>query len=147
MTFAPRNEPSDEAGPFKSEEEFIFSHLKGQKPTLLFRRGDTVGGHTISLIDLFPLIFPFGRGGPEERRATKISKSAVLRHYCRIALSQMQQSQFLLVLCSVWPRIESFTKCIINCKSNFESSTAADYLLTLTHKKFETERDIQWTLD
>ena len=86
MTFAPRNEPSESTGPCKSEEEFIFSHLKGQKPTLLFRRGDYIGGHKISLIDLFPLNFPFGWGGPEERRATKISKSAVLQHYCMISL-------------------------------------------------------------
>ena len=60
MTFAPRNEPSESTGPYKSQEEFIFSHLRGEKPTLLFRRGDYIGGHNISLIDLFPLIFPFG---------------------------------------------------------------------------------------
>ena len=138
MTFAPRNEPSELTGPYKNEKDFIFSHLKGQKPTLLFRRGDILGGHTIDLIELFPLIFPFGWGGPEERRATKISKSAVLRHYCRIALPQMQQSQFLLVLCSMWQRMESFIKYIINYKSSFKSSTVADCLSTLIQEEVET---------
>ena len=56
MTYASRNEPSETTGPYKSEEEFIFSHLKGEKPTLLFRRGDFIGGHDIDLVDLFPLI-------------------------------------------------------------------------------------------
>ena len=50
----------------------------------------------------------------------------------------MQQSQFLLALCSMWQRMESFTKCIINCKSNFKSSTVADCLSTLTQKDVET---------
>ena len=112
--------------------------MRGKKPTLLFRRGDYIGGHTIDLIDLFPLNFPFGWGGPKEKRATKVSKSAVLRHYCKITSPQMQQSQFLLVLCSMWQKMESFTKCIINCKSDFKSSTVAECLSTITQKEVET---------
>ena len=138
MTFAPSHEPSESTGPFKSEQDFIFSHLKGQKPTLLFRRGDIVGGHSIDLVDLFPLIFPFGWGGPDEKRSTRISKSAVLRHYTRIALPQLHQPQFLLVVCSMWQKMESFTKCIINCKSSFKQSTVADCLSTLSQSEVET---------
>ena len=97
-----------------------------------------MGSHTIDLVDMFPLIFPFGRGGLNERRATKVSKSAVLRHYCKIALPQMQQPQFLLVLCSMWQRLESFSKCIVHCKSSFKSSTVAECLSTLSQKEIET---------
>ena len=82
MTYVSRNQLSESTGPCKGEEEFVFSHLKGEKPTLLFRRGDIVGSHSLDLIDLFPLIFPYGWGGPSEKRATKVAKSAVLRHYC-----------------------------------------------------------------
>ena len=71
MIYAPRNEPSETSGPCKSEEEFISYHLKGENPRLLFRRGDIVGGHTIDLIDLFPLIIPFGWGEPNEKSTTK----------------------------------------------------------------------------
>ena len=73
-TYSSRNEPSESTGPFKSEKDFIFSHIQGQKPTLLFRRGDIVGSHTIDLVDMFPLIFPFGRGGLNERRATNYQR-------------------------------------------------------------------------
>ena len=114
------------------------SYLSGKKPTLLFRNGDIINGHELTLIDLFPLVFPYGWGGPEENRATKISKSATLRHYCHIALPQMQQSQFLLVVCSMWQKMESFTKCIINCKSSFKSSTLADKLSEVTLEEVET---------
>ena len=134
MTFAPSNEPTQTTGPFQSNKEFILSYLgkNGTKPTLLLKRGDCIGGHKVNLIDLFPLIFPYGWGGPDEKHATKVSKSAVLRHYCRISLPQMQQPQFLLVLCSMWQRMESFTKCTISCRSNFKSSTLADELSLLT---------------
>ena len=50
----------------------------------------------------------------------------------------MHQPQFLLVLCSMWQRMESFTKCIINCKSSFKLSTVADYLSVLSQKEVET---------
>ena len=137
MTYASRNEPSETTGPYKSEEEFIFSHLKGEKPTLLFRRGDFIGGHNIDLVDLFPLIFPYGWGGLNEKRATKVSRSAMLRHYCKLSLPQMQKPQFLLVICGMWQRLESFRKCIVNCKSRFKSSTVADCLSVLSQKDIE----------
>ena len=137
MTFASRNEPTEETGPYKSNKDFIFSYLAGEKPTLLFRNGDCVGGHKLKLVDIFPLIFPYGSGGPDEIRTTQVSQTAALRHYCRIALPQMQEPQFLLVVCSMWQRIESFTKCIINCKSNFKDSTLADSLSQLTQHQVQ----------
>ena len=90
FTFAPTNEPSQETGPFQTQNDFIFSYLSGKKPTLLFKNGDYIGGHQVKLIDLFPLIFPYGYGGPDQRRATSVSKTCALRHYCRIVLPQMQ---------------------------------------------------------
>ena len=138
MSFAPENEPSENTGPYQSEKELIFSYLGGKKPTLLLRNGDYIGSHKIKLIEIFPLAFPYGWGGPDEKRATKISKAAILRHYCHIALPQMHESQFLLVLCSMWQRMESFTKCIINCKSSFKSSTLAEKLSEVTLQEVET---------
>ena len=47
----------------------------------------------------------------------------------------MQQPQFLLVLCTMWQKMESFTKCVISCRSNFKSSTLADELSLLTQSE------------
>ena len=82
MTFASSNEPTGETGPYQSNTEFILSQLdeKGKEPTLLFEKGDNVRGHKVNLIDLFPLIFPYGWGGPDQIRRTKLSKGGVLRH-------------------------------------------------------------------
>ena len=46
--------------------------------------------------------------GPGEIRITKVYASAVPCHYNRTELPQMQQSQFQLVLRSMWQRMESF---------------------------------------
>ena len=118
-----------------SPNSTITNGKKGLKPTLLFKRVDCIGGHEMDLIDLFPLIFPYGWGGPNALRSTKVSKGAVLRQYCRIALPQMQQPQFLLVLCTMWQRIEFFQKCIINCRSSIKSSTLADELSLITESQ------------
>ena len=87
--FASSNEPTESSGVSSNETQFVTSYLRGEKPTLLFKNGDIVNGHMLKLIDMFPLNFPFGWGGPEEKRCTKVSQIEVLRHYSRIALLQM----------------------------------------------------------
>ena len=63
FTFAPANQPNQNTGSCLNEKDFIFSLLKGNQPTLIFRGGDIVGGHQIKLEDMFPIQFPFGLGG------------------------------------------------------------------------------------
>ena len=108
MTYASATEPTQTTGAYQNESEFVFSILQGKKPTLLFRNGDFINGHKIKLVDLFPLNFPFGWGGPDEKRVTRVSEHEVLRHYSKIALPQMLESQFLLVICSMYQRLLSF---------------------------------------
>ena len=38
----------------------------------------------------------------------------------------------------MWQRMEAFTKCIINCKSNFKSSTLAEKLSEVTLEEVQT---------
>ena len=83
LTFASGEEPTQDTGPYQSQKELIFSYLKGDKPTVMFRNGDYIGQHKINLMEMFPLVFPYGWGGPDERRLTKVGKSAILRHYCQ----------------------------------------------------------------
>ena len=136
-SFAAPYEPTETTGAFSDENQFIFSVLKGKKPTLLFRNGDFVNGHKIKLIELFPLNFPYGWGGPDERRLTHVSEQEVLCHYIQIALPQMQQSQFLLVVCSMYQRLLSFRKSFVMCKSNLDNSTLGEHLASLTEKQIE----------
>ena len=49
----------------------------------------------------------------------------------------MQQSQFLLVVCSMWQRMESFTKCILHCRSSYNSNTLGESLSKVTKQQVE----------
>ena len=140
-SFASPNEPTQNTGAFHNESQFVFSILKDKKPTLLFRNGDFVNGHKIKLIELFPINFPFGWGGPDERRATKVSEQEVLRHYSQIALPQMQQAQFLLVLCSMYQRLLSFRQSYVMCRSNLSSSSLGEHIASLSQKQIELATD------
>ena len=44
----------------------------------------------------------------------------------------MQQSQFLLVVCSMWQRMQSFNKCLLSCRSTLNSSNFSDALSQLS---------------
>ena len=85
MISAATGEPTENAGTYGTEREFIISILMGRRPTMIFRNN----GQKIKLIDLFPLHFPYGWGGPDERRNTGVSQIEILQHYRRIALLQM----------------------------------------------------------
>ena len=69
-TFTSSGEPTESSGASSNEMQFVTSYLRGEKPTLIFKSGDTINGHTLKLIDMFPLNFPFGWGGPDEKRCT-----------------------------------------------------------------------------
>ena len=99
--FASSNEPTKSSGASSNETKFVTSYLRGEKSTLLFKNRDIVNGHRVKLIEMFPLNFPFGWGGPNKERLTNVLQQEILRHYSQIALPQMLQSQFLLVICSI----------------------------------------------
>ena len=44
----------------------------------------------------FPYLFPFGRGGPGESRATPVSEEACYQHYLRLSSRQFQGYEFIL---------------------------------------------------
>src|SRR5579872_6921361 len=44
----------------------------------------------------FPHLFPFGRGGPNEARRTRVSVEACMEHYLRLSTGQFQGYEFAL---------------------------------------------------
>ena len=66
--------------------DFITSEIKGHKPTLLFSKGNRIMDHLLKLEEVFATKFPFGRGGLNENRSTKVSKGECIWHYRRIDL-------------------------------------------------------------
>ena len=126
FSYSPANEAQETTGNYNNEADFISSEIKGQKPTLLFKKGDQVFDHLIKMEELFATKFPFGRGGLHETRDTKVSDIAILKHYSRIALPNFQSSNLLLVTCSLCQRLKAFQRCCITCKSPFNGMTVGE---------------------
>ena len=132
--FAPRTQSNESTGPFTNEDDFIVSKLMNKDIdfTLLFKYGTRIQSHMIKLHDMFPVQFPFGRGGPDEIRSVKVSNKACYQHYARLSLPQMMRADFLLVICSLYQSIDCYTNAIISCRSSWDSSTVGDEVSKLT---------------
>ena len=83
MTSITTTDPTETTGADQNESQFVCSILGGKKPTLRFRTGDFVNTHHIKLYGVFPLYFPFGLGGPDEKRMTRISEFIATLFYLK----------------------------------------------------------------
>ena len=142
--FAPRTQSNENTGPFTNEDDFIVSKLMNKEIdfTLLFKYGTRIQSHLIKLYDIFPVQFPFGRGGPDETRSVNVSTQACLQHYSRLSLHQMMRADFLLVVCSLYQSMRCFTNAVISCRSSWNRSTVGDEVskLSLEQLKQATRR-------
>ena len=142
--FAPRTQINESTGPFTNEDDFIVSKLMNKEIdfTLLFQYGTRIQSHLTKLHDMFPVQFPFGRGGPDETRSIHASTKACFKHYARLSLPQMMRADFLLVICSLYQSIECYTSAVISCKSSWNRSTVGEEVsrLSLDEMKQATKR-------
>ena len=137
FSYSPPDEAQESTGNYSNEADFISSEIKGQKPTLLFKKGKQVFDHLIKMEELFATKFPFGCGGLHETRHTKVSDVACLKHYSRIALPNFQSSDLLLVTCSLYQRLKAFQRCCITCKSPLDGVTIGEKLSQVTLSDIE----------
>ena len=63
-----------------------------------------------------PIQFPFGTGGPNLKRRTKISDEVLLRHYLRLSLSQFMRSEFVLLANHMLNRVLSYKSALLKCR-------------------------------
>eukprot|EP00957_Ditylum_brightwellii_P038214 2888659-Ditylum_brightwellii.AAC.1 len=91
------------------------------------------------LENVFPIQFPFGLGGPTQRRPTAVSKEVALQHYTRLSLKQFMRGDFLLVVLHMMNRIRSFTTGLVTCRSLGLGGdlTFAESISTLTDQQIK----------
>lgn len=53
---------------------------------------------------------------------------------CSIIVMSVYEIRFLLVICSMYQSMETFTNCIISCRSSLNSTTMGDSLSTLSYE-------------
>ena len=87
---------------FGSQNEFIDSLLQNKEPTLIFSSTNYRSDYKITLPAIFPLHFPFGRGGLEEDRRNPVSIELCLKHFLKLSLSMFQRSDIILVISHIY---------------------------------------------
>lgn len=132
--FPSANEPTDDTGVFKSQEAFATAMLKGTTPTILFHGGNfATNSHNIPLHTMFPIQFPFGFGGLDMKRPTRVSHEECIKHYMNLSLPQFHRQDFILVLLGIYNRIKSYQTGIIQCKSKMvDGNSFAEAVSKLT---------------
>jgi hypothetical protein len=84
--FPNNGDPNNSNSIFNCQAELIDAILKSKEPTLIFTSKNYASDYKVTLPSIFPLHFPFGRGGIEEMRRTHVSVEECLKHYLKISL-------------------------------------------------------------
>ena len=125
-------EPNENTGTFGSEESFIKAMFEGSTPALLVHGGKYVSDRDVPVTDMFPIQFPFGQGGTHLKRRNPVSVKECLRHYFCVALNQMQCPNFVLVVTSMYNRIQAFDTGFVMCKMNMNGRSWGEDISCLT---------------
>jgi hypothetical protein len=134
FTFTSSNDPTESTGTYPSNTSFASAIMNQSSPLLLVRGGDFVNSRDLLLENVFPVQFPFGTGGPKQKRPTAVSEEACLQHYMRLSLPQFMRGDFILVVLTMMNRIRSFKTGIITARARGlnEQQTLAESISTLT---------------
>ena len=123
-------EPKNTTSTFNSQSEFIDALLKSKEPTMIFCSNKYQPDYKLTLPSVFPLHFPFGSGGIEEFRRTKVSVEEYLKHYLKISCPQFQKADIILVIGHMFFRKKSFETSYLKCmsKSNISGLSTGERL-------------------
>jgi hypothetical protein len=116
--FSSAGDPTKETSVYKTSKELVLALLQDHSaPTLTIHGGEYVGHREVmKLENVFPTAFPFGSGGPTQKRRSQISSEEKIRHYLRLSLPQFMESEFVLVANFLLGRILSYRTAIMKCR-------------------------------
>ena len=81
-------EPTTDTGAFHNQHTFATAMLKGTTSTLLFHGGNYASTQDAQIEDVFPVVFPFGKGEVQGPRENGVSPLECFKHYMHLSLPQ-----------------------------------------------------------
>ncbi|KAL7451819.1 hypothetical protein ACHAWC_004215 [Mediolabrus comicus] len=135
--FTSAHEPQDDTGVYESNQKFVKAMLDRTMPTLLVNGGNYADLRELRLEDVCPLQFPFGQGGPNVQRRTKISMETCYQHYCKLSLPQFMRGDFLLILNHMYNRQRSYRTAVVTCKSSLFGEPLGEKMSKLKMKDLD----------
>eukprot|EP00978_Attheya_sp_CCMP212_P001191 scaffold2478_cov48-Attheya_sp.AAC.1 len=116
--------------------------LQGSSSSLLTSRptreyANDIGMHF--LVDSFPLQFPYGIGGPREKRVTKVEYHECLEYYLRVATSNFMWPDFILLVHSLWEKERDMKSANFRCRTKMNDESMASKIALISPEAIEEE--------
>ena len=145
MVFPDANEVTSLNGGFQTSKEFAMEYIKNQQKDgsseRVHSRPTTTHARDYEkqfLEGTFPLQFPYGRGGLNEERETRVTKEECLRHYLQLSLRALMKAEFILTIHSMWEKEKALTTALIKCKAPFGESNVGTAIGQMSEEELNT---------
>eukprot|EP00956_Cyclotella_meneghiniana_P039249 scaffold168208_cov48-Cyclotella_meneghiniana.AAC.1 len=112
--------------------------VKQSNLILMLHGGNYAKEHEVDIEAVLPFAFPYGIGGPNQKRRTKISKDKIIKHYTRLAMPQFMTAEVILVLHHIFSRQKSFDfeTGIMICRNKYGSGNFTRQINALRSSDF-----------
>ena len=139
--FSSAQDPLEESSVFQSSKKFACAMVKQTNPVLLLHGGNHAREHEVDLEAVLPFAFPYGMGGPNQKRPCHISKKQIIKRYTRLAMPQFMTAEVILILHHIFSRQISFDTGIMTCRKKHGSTDFTRQINSLKASDFEERQD------
>ena len=135
--FSSAQDPQEKSSVYGSSKKFACALIKKSSPTLLLHGGNYAREHKMEIEGVLPFAFPYGIGGPNNKRKTPISKKQLIQRYLRLAMPQFMTPEVILVLHHMYSRQLSYESGVMTCRNKHNDSNFISTIRTLRARDFE----------
>jgi hypothetical protein len=135
--FSSAQNPVEESSVFHTSKKFACAMVKQSNPILMLHGGNYAREHEVDLEAVLPFAFPYGMGGPNQKRRTKVSKDKIIKRYTRLAMPQFMTAEVILVLHHIFSRQKSFETGIMTCRNKHGSENFTKRINALRSSDFD----------
>ena len=139
--FSSAQDPLEESSVFHTSKKFACAMVKQSNPVLLLHGGNHAREHEVDLEAVIPFAFPYGMGGPNQKRPCNISKKQIIKRYTRLAMPQFMTAETILILHHIFSRQISFDTGIMTCRNKHGSRDFTRQINSLKASDFEDRED------
>ena len=134
--FSSAHTPSRNTSVFQSTPKFATALMRNRSPQLFVYGGNRVQPHNADLEDVLPLAFPFGSGGPTNKRKVKVSMEECIKRYMRTAMPQFMRSDVIFIMQHAYSRQLSYKTGLIKLRNKIGNTQAGDIIGNASKEQF-----------
>ncbi len=106
-------------------------------PTVFVCGGNFGKEHELPIEAVLPLAFPYGLGGPKQKRDTPFSLKSCIQRYFYLAMPQFMTADVVLVLHQIFSHQISLKKGVMTCRNQKSSNQFTKSLCQVSPEDFQ----------